>query len=176
MTNKEHLATWEFEGVIVYLDEHARFHADIGTADSPREISADSRQEIYDEIHKTHLTEHAGTNLDLPIMLDTGELVTLRRIHAGTGKWLTTPTMDNTRYSGRVGYYPCESTKDLLDKRNGVRQELEEINKSLQERIISLDGCSFYNPRHGEKAIRIAVTQDAVAAQYQDQKEKFGNE
>jgi hypothetical protein len=123
MTDR-YLTKWTHEGYEIGVMANGLFRlTDEETTDTFISLA---RAKEY--VHKLGLSERSSVNLDLPLMLDDGKTVKVRRIHNGTGKWMTEPRIDS-RYGTLSGYKPGLDAEALLVERKRLNK-LRELNEA----------------------------------------------
>ena len=69
------------------------------------------------------------SKVNVTLLDEWGRTMTLRRVHEGTGDWLTGKGEND---KPRSGYLPMDAPKELLAQREVLRAQVKEIDESLR--------------------------------------------
>ena len=95
----------------------------------------------------------------MTLLDEKGSTMTLRRVHEGTGDWLTGKGENG---KPRSGYLPMDAPKELLAQREVLRAQVQEIDESL--RPYSLAIPTGYGKQDGNGVERlVGRLNDALA-------------
>lgn len=156
-----HIYSAEFEGHTIQYLSNGEFVINEGDKESGNLWKFfNTLAEVKNYAHQITLTAEAQVDLNLEILNQDGNLVTVRRVHAGTGDWLFKPQ------HARVvtAYKPCSKVRYLLDQRFEFRRQIEEASEALKPFEIEVRKLHFY--RSEEKHAKITAAQAVLKANW----------
>jgi len=86
-----------------------------------------AKESIDTELAAARKSKQSKVNVTL--LDEGGRTMTLRRVHEGTGDWLTGKGENG---KPRSGYLPMDAPKELLAQREVLRAQVKEIDESLR--------------------------------------------
>jgi len=86
-----------------------------------------AKESIDTELAAARKAKQSKVNVTL--LDEWGRTMTLRRVHEGTGDWLTGKGENG---KPRSGYLPMDAPKELLGQREVLRAQVKEIDESLR--------------------------------------------
>ena len=116
-----------------------------------------AKESIDTELAAARKAKQSKVNVTL--LDEKGSTMTLRRVHEGTGDWLTGKGENG---KPRSGYLPMDAPKELLAQREALREQVREIDKSLHPYSLSIP--KGYGKQTAERVERLVTRlNDAVA-------------
>ena len=106
------------------------------------------------------------SQVDVTLLDEWGDTMTLRRVHEGTGGWLT---RKGEQEKPRSGYLNMDVPRELLAQREALRAQVQEIDETLRPYSIRIPtGTGKQNPDRVERLVEglndaVAQAQEKVA-------------
>lgn len=159
--------TFTHEGTEYGITERGKFQFKI--SDDGEVEEHDTMDATKEAIHSANLASRSTVDLGITVMLSDGQEVKMRRIHAGTGKWMTNPEPKTTRVGQAVPmnevYWPSRENLVLLTEQASLQQKLRKITVDLGHRAVKLSSPSYSGPG-GDKNSAIINLQDAFVQEF----------
>lgn len=126
---------WTHEGVIITVTNEGYFtvqHGEVDKSTGELEVTKyaslrTAKEEIDNRIATARKSKQAKVNVTL--LDEAGRTMTLRRVHEGTGEWLTGK---GEMEKPRSAYLNMDVPKDLLAQRRQLRKQMVAIDESLR--------------------------------------------
>jgi len=122
------------EGIVIKLR-----HDGIFTREFPGEgFNGETKTRNYDSLAQAKESIDADiaaarksqqSQMDVTLLDEKGRTMVLRRVHEGTGDWLTGK---GEQEKPRSGYLPMDIPRELLVQREALRVQVQEIDESLR--------------------------------------------
>ena len=123
-----------------------------------------AKESIDTELAAARKAKQSKVNVTL--LDEKGSTMTLRRVHEGTGDWLTGK---GEWGKPRSGYLPMDVPKELLAQREVLREQVREIDESLRPYSLAIPtGFGQQDPDGVERLVKrlndaVALAQEKVA-------------
>ena len=128
------------EGIVITVSGDGHFTRESSELDyegKPRLTKYNSLKEAKEDIdlQLTAARKSNQTQVNVELLDEHGHTMLLRRVHEGTGEWLTGKGQTTKPGSG---YLPYTRPKELLAQREALREQVREIDKSLHPYSLSI--------------------------------------
>tara|TARA_Y100000310_G_C20581236_1_gene763095 strand:+ start:151 stop:693 length:543 start_codon:yes stop_codon:yes gene_type:complete len=145
-----------------------RLSSELDYAGKPKIDKYDSlkkaKESIDTELAAARKAEQSQVNVTL--LDEWGRTMTLRRVHEGTGDWLT---RKGEHEKPRSGYLPMNVPRELLAQREALRAQVQEIDETLRPYSLRIPtGVGKQDPNRIESLVErlndaVAQAQERVA-------------
>ena len=128
------------EGIVITVSGDGHFTRESSELDyegKPRLTKYNSLKEAKEDIDLqfTAARKSQQTQVNVELMDEHGRIMLLRRVHEGSGEWLTGKGQTTKPGSG---YLPYDRPKELLGQREALREQVREIEEKLRPYSLSI--------------------------------------
>jgi hypothetical protein len=138
-----------------------RVSSEVGYNGTPKIDKYDSLKKAKESIDTERAAARKAeqTQVNVTLLDEWGRTMTLRRVHEGTGDWLTGK---GEHEKPRTGYLSMDVPRELLAQREALREQVREIDETLRPYSIRIPtGTGKQDPDRVESLVR--RLNDAVA-------------
>ena len=159
------------EGIVITVSEYGFFttvSSELDYEGKPKPDQYSSLRQAKDAID-TELAaarKSQQSRMDVILLDEKGRTMVLRRVHEGTGDWLTGK---GEQEKPRSGYLNMDVPRELLAQRKALRAQVQEIDETLRPYSIRIPtGTGKQNPDRVERLVEglndaVAQAQEKVA-------------
>ena len=131
---------FKHEGIVITVSGDGHFTRESSELDyegKPRLTKYNSLKEAKEDIDLqfTAARKSQQTQVNVELMDEHGRIMLLRRVHEGSGEWLTGKGQTTKPGSG---YLPYDRPKELLGQREALREQVREIEEKLRPYSLSI--------------------------------------
>ena len=128
------------EGIVITVSGDGYFtrvSSEVGYNGTPKIDKYDSLKKAKESIDTERAAARKAeqTQVNVTLLDEWGRTMTLRRVHEGTGDWLTGK---GEHEKPRTGYLSMDVPRELLAQREVLREQVKEIDESLRPYSISI--------------------------------------
>lgn len=154
------------EGIEILWTRDGKFQFVIDEMDNVHEY--DTLALANTGAHEFVIAQRAKVNLDIDVLLPTGETIKIRRLSNSNDGWLTTP---KGPFDLSHIYWPSDSTKEILAEVERLEAEAATLKRSIFPRSMALKK-PYFSRNYGDAAEEIKKGHDQFLADYASRSHK----